>query len=389
MQIRNFIHNETTGSIVLILATLLALICANSGWADGYATLLAMPLKIGVTVSTMFYGLDVPVFLWINDALMTLFFLMIGLEIKRELFTGELSTPSKALQPLFAAIGGVVFPVLIFSVINFSSPETQSGWAIPCATDIAFALGMLALLGNRVPPAIKVLLTAIAIIDDLIAIIVIAVFYSHGMEAVYLLGALAGVIILYGLHFFNVMRISLYLLGGTIVWVSFLKAGIHPTLAGVVTAMAIPLDGKNKSPLIVLEKALHPWVVFFIVPLFAFANAGLSLTSLNKDAFSQPLTLGIILGLVIGKPLGIMAGLGVGHYLGYAKKPKRFDWGDYFGMATLCGIGFTMALFIGELGFNDPVYIDQVKLGVLSASLVMALCGLGLCRFNFERKKNV
>lgn len=390
MQIRKYIHNETAGSLFLILATCLALACANSGLADFYRDLLALPVKIGLTVDGAFYGLDKSFLLWVNDALMTLFFLMIGLEIKRELIKGELSMRDRLLQPLFAAIGGVVVPVFFYMTVNSGNTETMHGWAIACATDIAFALGVLALLGSRVPPSIKILLTAIAIIDDLIAILVIALFYSADPQLLYLLAALAGVALLVLLNYCRVVRVTFYLLSGALIWYGFLKAGVHPTLSGVITAMAIPLklpvNNHQQSPLIRLEHALHPWIVFGVVPLFAFTNAGLSLAGIRVADYAHPLTLGIILGLVVGKPVGIMLGLFLGHVSGMAKKATRMEWNDYYGMAALCGIGFTMSLFIGDLGFKDPVQMERVKLGVLTASGLMAIIGWALCRFHLTHR---
>lgn len=390
MQIRNFIHHETAGSLVLILATLAALFCANSGLAGLYTNWLNSPLGAGFTVQTAFIGLEKPVFLWINDVLMSFFFLLVGLEIKREILAGELSNRHKILQPVFAAIGGVVVPILFFVGVNYQSPETLRGWAVPCATDIAFALGILALLGSRVPAGIKILLTAIAIIDDLIAVLVIALFYSGDLQFGYLVLAAIGAGILAFLNYRRARRTAFYLLAGALVWTGFLKAGIHPTLAGIVTAMAIPLRDKKSKPVLErLEKRLHPWVVFAIVPVFAFANAGLDLAQIDRAMLGGKLAFGILLGLMIGKPLGIFGGLWLGHRTGLAPKPKPFRWRDYAGLSALCGIGFTMALFIGEIGFSQPEYLAQVKAGILVASFVMALCGFLICFVTFERKTHV
>lgn len=388
MNIKHFIQNETAGGLVLLGATLLALLCANSPLADWYFSFMAMPVEIGLTFRGGFYGLDQSVTHWVNDALMTLFFLMIGLEIKRELVAGELSSRERALQPLLAAIGGVVVPVLCFLALNVNQPETVRGWAIPCATDIAFALGVLSFLGSRVPPSIKILLTAIAIIDDLIAILVIALFYTHALEHVYIWIALLAMIGMAGLHYFRVMRTSLYLILGAVVWVGFLNGGLHPTLAGVVTAMAIPLrrQHEQKSSLVRLQHALHPWVVFLIVPVFAFVNAGIDLSGIALADFTRPLPLGIMLGLILGKPLGIMGGLYLGHKTGLARKSPRMEWNDYYGMAVLCGIGFTMSLFIGDLAFDDPDMDNQVKLGVLAASALMVVAGWALCRLHLNTR---
>ena len=388
--LKNFLHHQAAGGIFLLLATLMALVFANTGLESVYSRILNMPLQIGISINDVFYGLDKPLLLWVNDALMTLFFLVVGLEIKRELLIGELSSRSKALQPLFAAIGGVVVPILCFVAINRAEPVFLHGWAVPCATDIAFALGILALLGNRVPLAIKILLMATAIIDDLIAVIMIALFYTGDLHAVYLVGALIGAGMLVALNRAHVLRILPYMFAGALIWASFLKAGIHPTLAGVVTAIALPIrereDSIKRPPLLRLENDLHPWVVFIIVPLFAFMNAGLNIRHMTLEQLTRPLTLGVMLGLMLGKPLGIMAGLYAGHLSGLARKPAIYKWPDYFGISLLCGIGFTMSLFIGELAFHYHSHIELVKLGVLSASFFMAVLGLVYCHYNFKSK---
>lgn len=390
MQIRNFIHNETSGGIFLIFATVLALIFANTSLVGSYEMLLAAPIKIGVTVFSTFYGLDKSFFLWVNDLLMAFFFLLLGLEIKRELIAGELSTRSKALQPLFAAVGGVVFPIICFLAVTFRHEDIRHGWAIPCMTDLAFALGMLAFLSNRVPPSIKILLTALAIIDDLIAIIIIAFFYTETLAWGYLLYVAIGIAMLVGFNRFKVMRPAMYLLAGAVVWYGLLKTGLHPTLAGVITAFALPLRVKNvptnRSPLVRLEKNLHPYVAFLIVPIFAFSNAGLKLMGITADDFVHPLTLGIAAGLMIGKPVGIMLGLYIGHKSGLALKSTHKQWWDYVGMAFLCGIGFTMSLFVGDLSFTDPILSNRVRLGVLGASVIMAMLGWTICRFNLTAR---
>ncbi len=390
MQIRNFIHNETSGGIFLLFSTVLALIFANTSLVGFYETLMIAPIKIGVTVFSNFYGLDKPFSLWVNDLLMTFFFLLLGLEIKRELVAGELSTRSKALQPLFAAVGGVVVPIICYLAVTYTHDEVRHGWAIPCMTDLAFALGILAFLGNRVPPSIKILLTALAIIDDLIAIILIAVFYTDALAWTYLIYVAVGIAALLVLHYSKVMRPALYLVAGAIVWYGLLKTGLHPTLAGVITAFALPLrvEGTpiNKSPLVRLEKNLHPYVSFLVVPIFAFSNAGLKLSGITPADIMHPLTMGIAAGLMIGKPIGIMLGLYIGHITGLARKAIQKQWSDYIGMAILCGIGFTMSLFVGDLSFTDPVFTNRVRLGVLGASVIMATLGWTICRFNLTAR---
>ena len=387
MQIKNFIHNETSGAVFLFLATILAILCANSGLEPFYASLLGAPVKIGVSVFNDFYGLDKPLFLWVNDALMTLFFMLLGLEIKRELIAGELSTRSKALQPLFAAIGGVVVPIICFLAMTYQSPDVMRGWAIPCATDLAFALGIIAFLGNRVPSYVKILLTALAIIDDLIAIIIVAVFYTETIYWFYFVYVAIGGAALFALNRLNITKARFYLLAGAVAWYGMLKAGLHPTLAGVMTAMALPLrigdTAPNKSPLVRLENKLHPYVSFLVVPVFAFFNAGLRLADVTPNDFVHPLTMGIMAGLIIGKPVGIMLGIYIGHISGLARKAASKPWANYVGMAFLCGIGFTMSLFIGDLSFiDDAGLINRVKLGVLGGSIIPAIIGWSVYRFN-------
>lgn len=389
LYIHHYIRHESLGGLCLILAAVLALLCANSSFYPLYHQALQLDLKFGLTMGERFYGLSKPLILWINDVLMSLFFLLVGLEIKRELIDGELSTRSKALQPFLAAIGGMLVPAMIYAAVNLGDAEAMRGWAIPCATDIAFALGVLALLGSRVPVAVKIMLTAIAIIDDLLSILVIAFFYTRELHLNYLWLALFGLAGLVALNRSRSSRISLYLVMGSVIWWSFLKTGVHPTLAAVVTAMAIPLNAGDKSPLVRLEHALHGWVIFFVLPIFAFANSGLPLGGLSLDMLGHPVTLGIILGLAAGKPLGIMGGLFLGHVSNLARKPAFVPWSHYLCMSVLCGIGFTMALFIGELAFDAPDNVAHVKLGILAASLFTAVSGWFLCRLNFRDTNSV
>ena len=386
--IRNFIQHETFGGLCLIVATMLALAFANSPWGGYYVSFLEMPVKIGAEAGPYLIGLEKPVQLWINDALMALFFLLIGLEIKRELVIGELSTREKALQPVLAALGGMIFPVLFYLSMNFDNPETIRGWAIACATDIAFALGILTLAGKRVPVFAKILLTAIAIVDDLLAIVIIALFYTAELHAHYLWVAVLGGGMLFMLNRMQSTRISLYVMTGIAIWYAFLKAGLHPTLAGVVTAMAVPLEvrekGVSRSPLMRMEHGLHGWVILCIIPIFAFANAGLDFSGMSAADLTRPLSLGIILGLVLGKPIGVMCGLYVGHVTRWARKPDDVMWRHYACISILCGVGFTVALFIGKLAFAEPWHISQLKLGILFASFIMAVMGFTACRLFFR-----
>jgi NhaA family Na+:H+ antiporter len=388
--IKNFVTHQAFGGVALMAAAGVALGVANSPLSDAYDTLLNRTVGLSVVVDGVSIGLNKPLVLWVNDALMALFFLLVGLEIKREWVTGALSTRAKVLQPLFAAVGGMVVPALLFMLVNFHHPINWNGWAIPTATDIAFALGVLMLAGRHVPATIKILLTAIAILDDLGAILIIAFFYSGDMAWGYMALGAVGVAGLALLNRARVNRIAPYILCGLVVWVGLLKSGVHPTLAGVITAFFIPLRMKHKTgikaPLIRLEHGLHPWVVFGVLPLFALANAGLSFDGLSWADMAAPLPVGIMLGLLVGKPVGIMAGLWLGHVTGAAPRPAHTGWGAYAGMAFLCGIGFTMALFIGELAFADLAFRDHVKLGVLSASLLSAGMGWGLCRFGISHK---
>lgn len=371
--IKHFIHTDAFGGLLLMVAACIALISANTPLRYFYQTVVQSHDVLFV----------------VNDGLMAIFFLLVGLEIKREIVTGELADKAKALQPVFAAIGGMVVPALLYLIVAKNNPETIKGWAIPCATDIAFALGVLALLGSRVPVAIKVLLTAIAILDDLGAILIIAFFYSDTLNWFFACIPLTALIGLMALNKMNERHLLSYLFCGAVLWYGFLKLGIHPTLAGVVTALAIPLQVTHKkksfTPAGTLEHFLHPWVAFCIMPLFALCNAGLSFAGMEIKAVTQAIPLGIISGLLIGKPLGIMLGLFVGHITGLAKKASSMRWMDYVGMGFLCGVGFTMALFIGDLAFKDPSLAVEVKLGVLSASLLSAGIGWTVCRATFKR----
>lgn len=370
--IKHFIHHEAFGGLLLMATAVIALILANSPVSALYRAVLQSP----------------PVVFAINDGLMAIFFLLVGLEIKRELVRGELATRAKALQPVFAAIGGMIVPALIYLGINRHHPGLMGGWAVPTATDIAFALGVLGLLGSRIPVAVKVLLTAIAILDDLGAILVIAFFYSDSLQWIYACIPLTAFLGLLALNKMNDRHVTAYLLCGAVLWVGFLKLGIHPTLAGVVTGLMIPLKVTHKrkhlTPAGNLEHVLHPWVMVGVMPLFALANAGLSFNGIAFASVTQPLPLGIIAGLLIGKPLGIMLGLFTGHITGIARKATAVTWAQYAGIGFLCGIGFTMALFIGGLAFADPVLTKEVTLGVLSASLLSAAIGWSLCRLTFK-----
>lgn len=372
----DFIHHEATGGIFLLLAAVLALVVANSPIAVVYQTALDTHFRVGLPN----LGLDKSLLHWINDGLMAIFFLVVGLEIKRELVSGELSSPKQAALPFAAAVGGMVVPALIYAAFNWNDPVALSGWAIPSATDIAFAVGVLALLGSRVPPALKIFLLALAIIDDLGAIIIIALFYTANLSVLSLVLAAAGLAVLALFNVKGVTRLSPYLIVGIFVWLCVLKSGVHATLAGVATALAIPQSANGagteaQSPAGHLMERLHPWVTFLILPLFAFANAGVSLAGVTPTQVLAPIPLGIALGLLVGKPVGVFAASWLAIKSGAADLPEGAGWTQIFGAGLLAGIGFTMSLFIGSLAFPDAASAVDVRIGVLGGSLLAALAG--------------
>jgi len=374
---REFLRLESAGGILLVMAALVAIVLANSPLRGVYDSLLHVP----VTVAIGKLVLDKPLLLWINDGLMAIFFFLVGLEIKREILEGELSNRDQIVLPVVAAIGGFVVPALIYVAFNRGDPAAMNGWAIPAATDIAFALGVLSLLSDRVPLSVKVFVTTLAIIDDLMAILVIAVFYSGDLSLVALgLGAL-GVVVLVLLNKFGVTRVSAYALVGVAIWVCVLKSGVHATLAGVIVALAVPLRAENAhghSPARHLEHSLHPWVAFGILPVFAFANAGVSFEGMGLDSLLEPIPLGISLGLFAGKQIGVFLVVWIVVVLGLAKRPSGASWGMIYGASVLTGIGFTMSLFIGTLAFEHDAGFNfeaAVRLGVLAGSLLSAVVG--------------
>lgn len=378
---RQFFRWEPSAGLLLMGAALLALIANNSIASGLYAGFLSTPVEVQVGA----LEIAKPLVLWINDGLMAVFFFLVGLEIKRELLQGELSSFDKAALPVFAAIGGMAGPALVFVLLNLDSPETLNGWAIPAATDIAFALGVLALLGSRVPSSLKILLLAVAIIDDLGAIIIIAMFYTSNLSLMALSMAVIPFIGLILLNRSGVKTIAPYVILGTIMWVCVLKSGVHATLAGVITALAIPIHGKqgdDHSPLLKMEHGLQPWVAFMIVPVFAFANAGVSFSGITLDSIMAPLPLGIALGLFIGKQIGVFGMIYLAVKIGLAKLPDRATWPQVYGLACLTGIGFTMSLFIGTLAFDDATLMNDVRLGVILGSLGSGLLGVALLLFS-------
>jgi len=360
-----------------MLAAVLALIVANSALAPVYEGALGAIFKITLNGE----GLSKPLLLWINDGLMAVFFFLIGLELKREVLEGKLKNPRDIALPGMAAVGGMAVPALIYAGLNWGQPETLGGWAIPAATDIAFALGILALVGKRVPASLKVFLLTLAILDDLGAIVIIALFYTADLKLDYLLMGLLPLAGLIWLNMRGAHRVAPIVLLGTVLWFLVLKSGIHATLAGVITAFFIPLTDKyGKSPLHALENALAPYVLYLIVPIFAFANAGVVLAGIGPSDLLTPLPLGVALGLFAGKQLGIMGAVYLMVRLGLARLPHGANWGHIYGVACLAGIGFTMSLFIGSLSFADAALMNQVRLGVLTGSLASALLGYGVLR---------
>ncbi|MGY4829639.1 Na+/H+ antiporter NhaA [Sphaerotilaceae bacterium SBD11-9] len=372
---RRFFAAESAGGIVLAVATVLALVVSNSPWGDSYEAFRNIPGE--VRIGHDWLVLSKPLILWVNDLWMAVFFLLVGLEIKRELLAGELSTPRQALLPAVAALGGMVVPACIYALLNLHDPVALRGWAIPAATDIAFALGILMLLGSRVPAALKIFLTAVAIIDDLGAIVVIALFYTANLSWAMLAIALAGCATLFALNRLRVMSVLPYLVVGAVIWVCVLKSGVHATLAGVATAFAIPMGDDEHTPLETLEHVLHPWVAFVVLPMFAFANAGVSLQGITLDTLTQTVPLGIAAGLVLGKAVGVFgSSLLLTRFAG-AELPDGANRWQFFAVCVLCGVGFTMSLFIGGLAFEGQAagYGTQVKLGVLGGSLVSGVLG--------------
>ncbi|RVD69717.1 Na+/H+ antiporter NhaA [Mesorhizobium sp. M4A.F.Ca.ET.029.04.2.1] len=369
--LREFLDGEAAGGIILMVAAALALIVANSPLAQIYFA--ALHAHLG----------PLSVAHWINDGLMAVFFLLVGLEIKREMLDGQLSTWPRRVLPGIAAAGGMVVPALVYVAINRDNSAALSGWAIPTATDIAFALGVLSLLGNRVPASLKIFLTALAIIDDLGAVIIIALFYTSGLSLAYLGAAFAVIAVLVVLNRMRVMNLIPYLLLGAVLWVLVLKSGVHATLAGVALALTIPLERAagishdlEQSPLHRLEHGLHKLVPFLVIPIFGFANAGVSLAGLSMAALVEPLTLGVAAGLVLGKLVGVFGSSALAIRLGLADLPVNAGWLHMIGISLLCGIGFTMSLFIGLLAFASDVALqDAVKVGILAGSLVAALLG--------------
>lgn len=369
-KIQSLFKHEASGGILLMAATLLALIVSNSG-VDWYPTLFGS------------LDIDKPLF-WINDGLMAIFFLLVGLELKREVIYGALSNFKQLTLPLSAALGGVCMPALIYVLLNKNNPEALNGWAIPAATDIAFALGILALLGSRVPVALKILLTSIAVIDDLAAIVIIAIFYTSQLSILALVGSIVAMVFLFIMNKMGIKSIIPYLLVGLILWACVLKSGVHATLAGVALAAFIPAKPSGEHGAAeVMEHFLHGWVAFFILPVFAFANAGVPLAGISLEAMFSPIPLGIGLGLFLGKQLGIFGMCWITLKLGWASFPKDVTWSQLYGLACLCGVGFTMSLFIASLAFDGPnadALNAEARMGILMGSILSGLSGYFLIK---------
>jgi len=373
--IREFLKLESASGIILVGAAILALIINNSPLSSLYDLFLDTPVEIRIG------GLYLakPLLLWINDGLMAIFFLLIGLEVKREILDGQLSSLSQIALPGIAAIGGMAIPALIYVIFNINNASALNGWAIPAATDIAFALGILALLGSRVPLSLKLFLLTLAIIDDLGAIVIIAIFYSGDLSVTSLIFAGVAIAALFAMNFFGVKRIAAYVVVGVLLWICVLKSGVHATLAGVILAFAIPLrtEEDEPCPLREMEHSLHPWIAFGIMPIFAFANAGVSLKGMSFGSLFQPIPMGIALGLFLGKQVGVFGFSFAAVKLGLAKLPSDINWRLIYGTSVLCGIGFTMSLFISTLAFDSSIADDatSARIGILVGSFIAAIVG--------------
>ena len=377
-----FLRLEASSGILLVIAAVLAIVAENSPANGLYDALLHIPVEIRVGE----FQIAKPLLLWINDGLMAIFFFLIGLEVKREVLDGELSEPSRVVLPIIAAVGGMAVPATIYAIMNANDPVALKGWAIPSATDIAFALGVLALLGSRVPNTLKLFLMTLAIVDDLGAIIIIAAFYTSDLSLYSLAIALIAIVLLFSLNRRGVLALAPYLLIGLVLWAAVLKSGVHATLAGVLTALFIPFRkqaGEHKTQLEKLEDDLHPAVVYGILPLFAFANAGISFDGLSLQSLLHPVPLGIALGLFFGNQIGVFGLSWLAIKLGLAKIPQEANWLQLYGVSVLCGIGFTMSLFISSLAFEQgghAIAVDD-RLGILVGSMVSAVLGYLILRF--------
>jgi NhaA family Na+:H+ antiporter len=374
--LREFLQLESAGGLILIGITVIALILANIPLANSWYEWF---LDVQLTVTLGGLGVDKPVLLWINDALMALFFMLVGLELKREVVEGQLSRPDQVVLPALAALGGVAVPAAVYWWYNTGYGSIQNGWAIPTATDIAFALAILGLMGSRVPMALKVFLTTIAIVDDIAAVLLITILYTSDLSSTALALAGLGIAGLFILNKLKVMRLAPYMLIGLFIWFCVLKSGVHATLAGVIVAVFIPLRADDDhSPARHLEHTLHPWIAFGVLPIFVFANAGVSFIGISREDLTGGVPVGIVLGLFVGKQIGVMGMIALARMFKLAKLPEGTTWGQIYGVAILCGVGFTMSLFIGSLAFEhgDFNLLTGVKVGVLAGSILSAVWGL-------------
>ena len=387
--VRRFIRLESASGLLLMAAALAALVVANSPLSSWYESLLSLRFQLSLGE----WKLGKPLLLWINDGLMAVFFLLVGLELKREMVAGQLSSPRNLALPGLAALGGMAVPALVYRQFNAADPASLAGWAIPCATDIAFALGVLGLLGRRAPLSLKLFLLALAVLDDLGAIVIIALFYVSQLSVAHLLAAIPCLAALALLNARGVTRLAPYLVVGSLLWLMVLKSGVHATLAGVVTALFVPMRhrGAGEPPLVRLEHALQPPVAFGILPVFGFANAGVSLAGLTAGDLLAPVPLGIALGLLLGKPVGVLAAVALARLFGLAPLPAGTHWGHLAGVGLLCGVGFTMSLFIASLAFEagGTHAPGTDRLGILMGSLLAALAGYGVLRLCRPRTAGV
>lgn len=379
--IRKFLQLESASGILLLAFAMLAMLFANTPLKDLYFDFLSMPVSIQIGL----FSIHKPLLMWVNDGFMAVFFVLIGLEVKREMMVGAISNYQRAIFPAIGALGGMIVPALVFTLINNDSPEFQQGWAIPMATDIAFALGVLGLLGKRVPFALKIFLLALAIIDDLGAIVVIAIFFSHELSTTALISAAIAITALIMMNRMRVTAICAYMVVGLILWASVLKSGVHATLAGVIIGFCVPLKGKNgEEPLAHFEHILAPWCSFVILPLFAFSNAGVSLAGMSLSTLFSPLTMGVALGLLVGKTLGVFSFSFLAVKLGIAQLSEGINFKQIFAVSILCGIGFTMSMFLAGLAFGedeaDGQFISLARLGILIGSGISAVLGYYLLK---------
>ncbi|GAA5135222.1 Na+/H+ antiporter NhaA [Thalassotalea piscium] len=382
---KRFIKTDASSGIILVVAAALALIMANSYFSYSYNAFLEFP----VSITLGDFAIRKPLVLWVNDGLMALFFFVVSLEIKRELLYGQLSNRDQIVLPFLAAVAGIIFPALIYVAFNYHDAIAMNGWAIPSATDIAFALGIFMLFGKHLPPSLKLFLLSVAIIDDIGAVIIIALFYSQDLAPYSLIVASVGLVLLFIFNRLELENKTPFILVSIVVWAAVLKSGVHATLAGFAVAWFIPIARKeSESMSYQVEQGLHPWIIFFVLPLFAFANAGVGLTNVSADKLFTPISIGIIGGLFIGKQLGIFTACFIAIKLKLCRMPKGATWSQLYGVCLLCGVGFTMSLFIGSLAFEEQglAYQTQVKVGVLVGSLISAVAGTLLIRKSSKLK---